>query len=177
MERLCAALTCVAMLTANGLVGAQAPALADPLAGWASRVDLESLVKKLRSGELKGPQTLFERPDGPYRVYTSFIDGRKGAADIHEADDELFLVLSGSARSTLGGEIADRKATAPHEFRGTVIRGGTTRTVGAGDVISAPRGTPHQMDATGGHILYVVIKVMGGGGAGGPGSKELEAHR
>ena len=48
--------------------------------------------------------------------------------------------------------------------RGTQISGGTIRTVGVGDIISMPRGTPHQMDATGGHILYVVIKIMGSAG-------------
>jgi hypothetical protein len=73
-------------------------------------------------------------------------------------------VLSGSARSTLGGDIADKKQTAPHEFRGTRIVGGLSRPVGVGDIISAPRGTAHQMDATGGHILYVVIKIMGSAG-------------
>jgi mannose-6-phosphate isomerase-like protein (cupin superfamily) len=138
---------------------------AGPLSGWKSKAELDALVAKLRSGELKGPQTIFERPDGPYRVYTSFIDRRKGAADIHEVDDELYIVLSGSARSTLGGEITDKKLTAPHEYRGTSIAGGTTRTVGVGDIISAPRGTPHQFDATDGHVLYVVVKIMGGTGS------------
>ena len=164
MMRARVALTWVIVLSGVWFVKAQAPAPADTLKGWASKSDLDALVAKLRSGELKGPQTLFERPNGPYRIYTSFIDGRKGAADIHEADDEVLVVLSGSAQSTLGGEIPDRNLAAPHEYRGTQIRGGTTRTVGVGDIISMPRGTPHQMDATGGHILYVVIKIMGASG-------------
>lgn len=155
------ALAFIAALIGPGFVTAQQAGPADPLTGWKSKAELDTLVDQLRSGELKGPQTLFERPDGPYRVYTSFIDRRKGAADIHERDDELYLVLSGSARSTLGGQITDKQLTAPHEYRGTIITGGTTRTVGVGDIISAPRGTAHQMDATDGHILYVVVKVMG----------------
>ena len=169
MKHQCATLTCAAVLSVVGFAQAQtsspSPRLADSLAGWAPRAELDAVVAKLRSGELKGPQTLFERPDGPYRVYTSFIDGRKGAADIHAADDEVYVVLSGSARSTLGGDITDKKRTAPNEYRGTQISGGVSRTVGVGDIISAPRGTAHQMDATGGHILYVVIKVMGSTGS------------
>ena len=161
MRRVWLALTCVVALSGACFARAQSQAPADPLTGWAQKAELDALVAKLRSGELKGPQTLFERPNGPYRVYTSFIDRRKGVADIHEVDDELYIVLSGSARSTLGGEITDKKLTAPREYRGTEIRGGITRTVGAGDIISAPRGTAHQMDASDGHILYVVIKVMG----------------
>ena len=164
MKRLWAALTCVLVLSGAWFARAQAPPPTDTLTGWASKADLDTLVAKLRSGDIKGPQTLFERPNGPYRVYTSFIDRRKGAADIHEADDELHIVLSGSARSTLGGEIPDKKLAAPHEYRGTEIRGGLTRTVGVGDIISIPRGTPHQVDATDGHILYVVIKVIGATG-------------
>jgi len=164
MIRVRTALTWVIVLSGAWFVKAQAPAPTDTLTGWASKADLDALVAKLRSGELKGPQTLFERPNGPYRIFTSFIDGRKGAADIHEVDDEVLVVLSGSARSTLGGEITDKKPTAPHEYRGTQISGGTTHTVGVGDIISMPRGTPHQMDATGGHILYVVIKIMSSAG-------------
>jgi mannose-6-phosphate isomerase-like protein (cupin superfamily) len=169
MTRRRVTLACALVLSAAWFVNAQAPAPADPLTGWAPKAELDILVAKLRSGELKGPQTIFERPNGPYRVYTSFIDGRIGAADIHEADDELYVVLSGAARSTLGGEITDKKLTAPHEYRGTRIKGGISRPVAAGDIISAPRGTPHQMDATGGHILYVVIKIMGSTGSSGAG--------
>ncbi len=165
MKRIYVVLTSALVLSAPWLVQAQAPAPGDPLAGWVQKAELDGLVAKLRGGDLKGPQTLFERPNGPYRVYTSFIDQRKGAADVHEADDELFLVLSGSARSTLGGKITDAKAIAPHEYRGTLISGGSTRSVAAGDIVSVPRGTPHQMDATGGYILYVVVKIAGSTGS------------
>ncbi len=156
-----AALALAAMATGPSIMAPLEQVPADSLSGWRTKADLDQLVAKLRSGDLTGPQKLFERSNGPYRVYTSFIDRRKGAADIHEADDELFIVLSGSARSTLGGEITDKKQTAPHEYRGTTISGGATRPVGVGDIISAPRGTPHQMDATDGHILYIVVKIMG----------------
>lgn len=154
-------LVLLGLLCAQPRGQAQAPAVPDALVGWKSQVELDALVATLRRGELKGPQTLFERPRGPYRIYTSFIDNRRGAADIHETDDEIFIVLSGGGRSTLGGDIADPRATAAHEIRGTRIVDGVSRTVGVGDIISAPRGTPHQMDATGGHILYVVIKIIG----------------
>lgn len=151
----------VVLVAAPGSRGAAPDPPLDALAGWSSKATLDDVVTRLRSGALTGPQPVFERPNGPYRVYTSFIDRRKGAADIHEADDEIFLVLSGSARSTLGGRIVDGTRTAPREQRGTVIEGGTTRDVGPGDLVSAPRGTPHQMDPGNGHVLYVVIKVIG----------------
>jgi mannose-6-phosphate isomerase-like protein (cupin superfamily) len=140
---------------------AQQTASPDKLAGVKTKADIDAFVAKIRSGELKGPQTLFEREKGPYRVYTSFIENRKGAADLHGLDDEIFLIVSGAAEVTLGGDITDKKATAENEFRGTVIVGGTTRSVAAGDMISIPRGTAHQMNAGKGQVLYIVIKMMG----------------
>lgn len=150
------------LLVATCAALAQTGAPAEGLAGVKTKAEIDALVAKLRGGELKGAQALFERQDGPYRIYTSFIDKRKGAADIHATDDEIFVIMSGSAQLTLGGDITDKKSTAPNEYRGTAIGGGTTRPVAAGDIVSAPRGTPHQMDAGDGHILYVVIKVFGG---------------
>jgi mannose-6-phosphate isomerase-like protein (cupin superfamily) len=134
----------------------------DDLAGVKTKAEIEALVAKLRAGELKGAQPLFEKEDGPYRIYTSYIENRKGAADIHGLDNEIFLIMSGSAEVTLGGDVTDKKSTAENEFRGTTITGGTTRTVGAGDIISIPRGIAHQMNPGNGHVLYIVIKMSGG---------------
>ena len=147
------------MLTLAVTLGAQ-PAGDDPLR-IKTRAEIDALVKGLREGTLKGPQALFEREGGPHRIYTSFIDRRKGAADIHATDDEIFLVMSGAADCTLGGDIEDQTLARPNEYRGTRIVGGVTRRVGPGDVVSAPRGTPHQMDPGQGHIVYLVIKVAG----------------
>ena len=156
--------TCRVLLAASVTMAGGAVAHggdADGLRGVKSRQELAEIVDRLRSGEVEGAQTLFERPDGPYRIYTSYIDNRKGAADIHVVDDEIFVVLSGSAQLTLGGDIADKRLARENEYRGTAITGGSTVSVSAGDIVSAPRGTAHQMDPGTGHVLYVVIKVMG----------------
>ena len=134
----------------------------DDLVGVKTRAEIDALAAKLRTGELKGAQTLFTKEGGPYRIYTSYIENRKGAADIHGLDDEIFLIVSGSAEVTLGGDITDKKSTVENEFKGTSISGGTTRTVGAGDIISIPRDTAHQMNPGSGHVLYIVIKMSGG---------------
>lgn len=150
------------VVVAYGLVlMGQLTAPPDKLAGVKTKADIDELVAKIRRSELKGTQTLFEREKGPYRIYTSYIDNRKGAADIHGTDDEVFLILSGSAEVTLGGEVTDKKATAENEFRGMMIVGGTTSSVEVGDIISIPRGTAHQMNPGTGHILYLVIKIIG----------------
>ena len=154
-------ITLLVVLAASASLQAQSKPSAEGLRGIKSRAELESLVSKIRSGELKGPQPLFEGDQGPYRIYTSYIDNRKGLADIHVADDEIFVVLSGSAQCTLGGDIADKKLDPQNDYHGTQIVGGVTRPVAPGDIVSAPRGTAHQMDPGAGHILYVVIKIIG----------------
>ena len=135
---------------------------ADDLAGVKTKAEIDSLVAMLRAGELKGAQPLFEKEGGPYRIYTSYIENRKGAADVHALDDEIFLIVSGSAEVTLGGVVKDKKEKEENEFRGTTIADGATRRVGVGDIISIPRGTAHQMDPGSGHVLYIVIKMSGG---------------
>lgn len=153
-------LTLVLILGVATALSAQTKA-SPGLRGIESKADLDALVSRLRSGELKGPQKLFEEDHGTYRVYTSYIDNRRGVADIHVNDDELFLVLSGSAQCTLGGDIADKKVGLDGDYHGAQVVGGTTRTVAVGDIVSAPRGTAHQMDPGTGHILYVVVKIIG----------------
>ena len=143
------------------LLSARQTAPVDKLAGVKTKAEIDALFAKVRSGELTGAQNLFNQDKGPYRVYTSVIENRKGAADIHGLDDEIFLIVGGSAEVTLGGDITDKKSTAANEFRGTVIAGGTTRSVAVGDIISIPRGMAHQMNPGKGQVLYVVIKING----------------
>jgi len=135
MKRIWAALTCVVVLSGAGFVVAQAPAPADPLsAGIEGRPRCARGEAARRRAE--GPQTLFERPNGRIASTRPSSTVARGA-DIHAADDEIFLVLSGSARSTLGGEIADKKATG-RTSTGNGDPRGITRTVGAGTSSARP---------------------------------------
>lgn len=162
-RRLGTVILTIALAIGAAGAGAQAPASLPGLTGIRSKAEIDALVARLRSGALKGAQPLFEQEHGTYRVYTSYIDHRKGLADIHVDDDEIFVVLSGAAQCTLGGDIAN-KTLGPgpaRDYHGTEIVGGVTRAIAEGDVVSAPRGTAHQMDAGTGHILYIVIKIIG----------------
>jgi len=150
----------IALAVAGVRVNGQPEAAAPGLRGIRSKAEIDAIVTGLRSGTLKGPQALFQEPNGTYRVYTSYIDHRKGIADIHVTDDEIFVILSGSARCTLGGDIDNKTLGADHDYHGDRVVGGTTRTVAPGDIVSAPHGTAHQMDPGDGHILYVVIKIL-----------------
>jgi mannose-6-phosphate isomerase-like protein (cupin superfamily) len=151
------------------LTGVAATAMAatvsaeDGLAGLKTKAELEQLATRLRSGELTGSQMLF-RGEGRYSIDTSYFhEKRKAEPQVHVETDEIFLVLSGAAHVTLGGELTDKflEDGQKNELRGTGIKGGTVRQVAPGDVVSIPRGTAHHVDPRGGYIIYMVIKIPG----------------
>ena len=152
---------CILILVCGLAFSAQTTDKTDSLAGFVSHSEIENLIAKLRAEELTGAQALFEREGGPYRVYTSYINNRKGAADLHGVDHEIFILVSGSAEMTLGGDITDKALKSENEYRGSIIKGGTTRSVSAGDIISIPSNTAHQMNPGTGHVLYIVVKITG----------------
>ncbi len=73
-------------------------------------------------------------------------DAKKNVAqaEVHDAADDVFYVLEGSAELTLGGKLENPKEGATGEWKSDKIIGGTTYTIKKGDLIVIPRGTPHQ---------------------------------
>jgi quercetin dioxygenase-like cupin family protein len=137
----------------------------DGFAGVKSRAELEQLDVLLRAGAVPPEisRQLFKREGAAYSIDTSYFANRTQTPQLHVQYDEIFVVLSGAATLRLGGELIEGK---PHggdanEIRSPNMKGGITRTVATGDVISVPRGTVHQVQPGIGHIHYMVIKIMG----------------
>ena len=84
---------------------------------------------------------------------------RQARAESHEAADEVYCVLSGRGELAVGGALVEPRERAPGERLGKGIAGGRTASVGPGDVVSIPRGTPHAMGCPGGAVKYLVVKV------------------
>jgi uncharacterized protein GlcG (DUF336 family) len=82
-----------------------------------------------------------------------------GMAEVHTRDTDVVYVLAGSATLVTGGTVIDGANTAPHEIRGTSVRGGDTRRLVKGDVVVVPNGTPHWFKEVEGPFLYYVVKV------------------
>ena len=80
-------------------------------------------------------------------------------AEIHNASDDIYYVLDGSATLTLGGMLSSPKEVEPGEWRGGII-GGRRIEVKKGDLIIVPRGTPHQRSTTDQNFTMVLIKVF-----------------
>ena len=100
---------------------------------------------------------LFE-PGGNYAINTSRRDS-PGEVELHEKDSDIFYVLKGSATFITGGTLLDGKKVAENEIRGTQLKGGAPQTLGPGDVIVVPAGTPHLFKEVQAPFLYYTVKV------------------
>ena len=93
-----------------------------------------------------------------YMIHASRRE-KPGMAEVHTKDADLIYVLEGTATFVTGGEVVGGAETAPHEIRGTEIKGGESRKLVKGDVIVVPAGTPHWFQQVDGTFLYYVVKV------------------
>jgi mannose-6-phosphate isomerase-like protein (cupin superfamily) len=83
-----------------------------------------------------------------------------GAAELHQQLADFFYVVHGSATLVTGGTIPDSTLASPGELRGKAVVGGASTSLGVGDVVHIPAGTPHQLlIAPGQEFLYFVVKV------------------
>lgn len=86
---------------------------------------------------------------------------RVGEAEVHAEWDDVMMIQEGSATLLSGGVVSGARESAPGEFRGGTITGGTRRALAPGDVVMVPAGVPHQvLVATGGSIVYLIVKVQ-----------------
>lgn len=85
----------------------------------------------------------------------------KAQAEVHDASDDVFYVLEGSAELTLGGTLENPKEAATGEWKSDKIIGGQTFTIKKGDLIVIPRGTPHQrINTKGKNFSLILIKIL-----------------
>jgi glc operon protein GlcG len=136
------------------IAGAQA--LATPATEKVELRDAAQVKAAFTQGETGA--TLVE--GGAFRVAASRREG-PGQAELHATDTDIFYVLEGHATVIVGGELVGGKETAPNEIRGTEIRGGETREIGAGDVLTIPRGVPHWFRSVRTPFRYYVVKSVG----------------
>ena len=94
------------------------------------------------------------------RVAVQHEKNRSGApAELHDASDDVYYVLDGSATLVLGGKLEDPKETDPGEWRSPRIIEGKTFEIKKGDLIVVPRGTPHQRSTANKDFNMILIKI------------------
>lgn len=84
---------------------------------------------------------------------------KTGDAEVHMALNDIFIVKSGRAKITVGGQVTGNRETAPTEWRGGDISGGTDYSLSPGDVLFIPAGVPHKvLVLPKASITYVTVK-------------------
>jgi mannose-6-phosphate isomerase-like protein (cupin superfamily) len=83
-----------------------------------------------------------------------------GEAEYHAIQADITVIETGEATLIYGGTVVNGKTTAPNEIRGASISGGTEIKLSAGDIVTIPAKTPHQMKVDPGkQVTYFVAKV------------------
>ena len=85
-------------------------------------------------------------------------DNAPATGELHDASDDVYYVLEGTATLTLGGKLEAPREVEPGEWRGT-IDGGQNIEIKKGDLIVVPRGTPHQRNTVGKDFSMILIKI------------------
>ena len=99
--------------------------------------------------------TLLDTPE--FAVIAGRRD-KRGEAEIHANEADVFYVVDGTAVFVTGGTVIDPKEVSPGQTRGSGITGGTARTLRKGDVIVVPAKTPHWFREVNGEFRYFVVK-------------------
>ena len=128
--------------------------------GFASGADVEAQLREMLA-EMKPDQGFMWRPlvrDGA-TVAAIEIWKKPGRPAVHPAEAEYAIVLEGSGTLVSGGAMADSKVSNANLVEGSRIEGGTTRSLGPGDVFLIPAGVPHWFGITGDRLVLLGIKL------------------
>ena len=134
-------------------------AAAQPVEVWSSaelKASAERLSSEAQAKSIAG-STL-----GAWGYYSASLwrRAKSGEAELHKTKVDLIVVEDGAATLVTGGAIPDAHTTTANEVRGSSIRGGASRKIGAGDIIRIAPNTPHQFVLDKGQsISYFALKL------------------
>jgi len=123
-----------------------------------SAQSLDDLQKKLQPDNKTSE--LIDSGGMQLRVAVQHEKNKVGAAaELHDASDDVYYVLDGSATLVLGGKLDAPKETDPGEWRSPRIIDGQTVEIKKGDLVIVPRGTPHQRTTENKDFTMLLIKI------------------
>ena len=124
--------------------------------------DLKAFTASLSAKIGQGANKTASQPLTSVGNYAFSVSHREGSGgpEFHVTQADIFVIQSGEATITVGGTLVDGKNRSATEMTGTSISGGTDVKVGAGDIVTIPAKTAHQMNLDPGkEITYFVVKV------------------
>ena len=123
-----------------------------------SSQSLDDLRKKLHPDNTT--EELIDSAGMQLRVAVQHENNKTGAAaELHDASDDVYYVLDGSATLILGGKLDAPRETDPGEWRSPRIVDGKTVEIKKGDLVVVPRGTPHQRSTANKDFTMILIKI------------------
>ena len=123
-----------------------------------SSQSLDDLKQKLQP-ENKAEE-LIDSVGMQLRVAVQHEKNKTGAAaELHDASDDVYYVLDGSATLVLGGKLDAPKEVEPGEWRSPQIIDGKTVEIKKGDLVVVPRGTPHQRSTANTDFTMILVKI------------------
>src|SRR3989454_8693835 len=123
-----------------------------------SSQSLDDLRKKLHPENKV--EELIDSAGMQLRVAVQHEKNKTGAAaELHDASDDVYYVLDGSATLALGGKLEAPKEVEPGEWRSPRIIDGKSIEINKGDLVIVPRGTPHQRSTAGKDFTMILIKI------------------
>lgn len=149
--------------TLAALLLATPAAAEDPAAiGFADRAHIATRVAAMARAMKPGQGFAWEPlvQDGK-RVAALEYWRKPGRPAVHPDEAEYAIVIEGAGTLVAGGTLADPVTTQPGLVEGQRIVGGTTRTLGPGDVLLIPAGTPHWFGITGDRLVLLGTKMPG----------------
>jgi mannose-6-phosphate isomerase-like protein (cupin superfamily) len=111
---------------------------------WNSE-SIESTADRLEQ-EL-GDKHMVYQTIGNYDGHSMYLvlRGKTGTSEFHETESDFYVSLRGHATFVIGGELTEPEIRPRKQQRGKSIHGGTTHSLGPGDVLHVPVATPHHI--------------------------------
>jgi mannose-6-phosphate isomerase-like protein (cupin superfamily) len=132
-----------------GLIVMALPANAQTPAGpvlYASPADVAAAVARSKAAASLSAEVLVSLP--PLRIAAEYRD-KPTPASVHEKNNELVNVISGSGTMIVGGALKDEKRRDAANLTGTGIDGGRSYELLTGSYLFIPAGTPHYFASIG----------------------------
>jgi uncharacterized RmlC-like cupin family protein len=126
---------------------------------WKS-AEFSAIGKKL-AGKVNA-QKFANENIGTYGNHSLLVTYRQasGEAEVHDTQNDIFIVQEGNATLVYGGTVVNPRATGPGETRGASIKGGERRPLAPGDIAHIPARIPHQVLLDPGkQFTYTIVKI------------------
>ncbi len=143
----------VFLLTVLTVIALPAQAQTSPgPVSYASPSDVAAATARSKAAASLSAEVLVALP--PLRVAVEYR-GKPTPASVHEKNNELINVLSGSGTLIMGGTLKDEKRRDAANRTGTGIDGGRSYELLKGSYLFIPAGTPHYFASIGGDGLVI----------------------